>query len=177
MGLGERHANANNHTGQARTIGPRTTKTRAPQHLTHPGSPMPRRALAPTLLLLGSLVLTAACSTGSPPADSAPSPDDPSRTGGNDTGTQVDLTKLKGVNIVSDSSIDRSCPWATSYPDVPGTGAMTAVMKKDVRGRLAGFLGEDIGGPPNCGGADGSEGPELGRTGRTVRSPAAGPGR
>jgi peptidoglycan-N-acetylglucosamine deacetylase len=38
---------------------------------------------------------------------------------------------------------------------------MTAAMKKDVKGRLAGFLGEDIGGPPSCGGADGSEGLEL----------------
>ncbi len=27
--------------------------------------------------------------------------------------------------------------------------------------RLAGFLGEDIGGQPSCGGADGAEGPEL----------------
>ncbi|WNM35748.1 polysaccharide deacetylase family protein [Streptomyces sp. Li-HN-5-11] len=122
---------------------------------------MPRRSLAPVFLLLGSLALTAACSTGSPPADSAPSPDGPSRTRGNDTGSQADLTKLKGVNIVSDSSTDRSCPWATSYPDVPGAGAITAAMKKDVKVRLAGFLGEDVGGPPSCGGADGSQGPEL----------------
>ncbi|MGW7169523.1 polysaccharide deacetylase family protein [Streptomyces sp. NPDC054884] len=122
---------------------------------------MPRHALAPVLFLLGSLALTGACSTGSSPADSAPSADNPSRTRGNGTGTQVDLSKLKGVNIVSDSSTDRSCPWATSYPDVPGAGAMTAAMKKDVEVRLAGFLGEDIGGPPSCGGADGSEGPEL----------------
>ncbi|GEC06503.1 hypothetical protein SSP24_41580 [Streptomyces spinoverrucosus] len=125
---------------------------------------MPRRALAPVLLLLGSLALTAACSTGSSPADSAPSPDGRSGTGGNDTGTQVDLTRLKGVSIVSDSSTDRSCPWATSYPDVPGADKVTAAMKKDVEGRLAVFLGTDIGGPPSCGGspgADGSEGPEL----------------
>ncbi|GGW45368.1 polysaccharide deacetylase family protein [Streptomyces caelestis] len=123
---------------------------------------MPRHALAPTLLLLGSLALTAACATGSPPADSAPSVDGPSRTGGNDTGTQVDLSKLKGVNIVSDSSTDRSCPWATSYPDVPGADAMTAAMKKDVERRLAVFLGEDTGGQATgCGGMDGLEGPEL----------------
>jgi peptidoglycan-N-acetylglucosamine deacetylase len=122
---------------------------------------MPRRALAPTLLLLGSLVLTAACATGSPPADSAPGKDGPSRTGGNDTGTQVDLTKLKGVNIVSDSSTDRSCPWATSYPDVPGADAMTAAMKKDVEGRIAVFLGEDTGGQATGCGDDDSEGPEL----------------
>ncbi|MGW7168562.1 polysaccharide deacetylase family protein [Streptomyces sp. NPDC054884] len=126
---------------------------------------MPRRTLAPALLLLGSLALTAACSTGSSsPADSAPSPDSLSRTRGNDAATQVDLTKLKGVNIVSDSSTDPSCPWATSYPDVPGADKMTAAMKKDVEGRLAVFLGTDIGGPPSCGGsagADGSEGPEL----------------
>ncbi|WP_327748110.1 polysaccharide deacetylase family protein [Streptomyces europaeiscabiei] len=121
---------------------------------------MPRRALF-SLLLLSSLTLTAACSTSSPPADSAPSPDGPSRSTGNDTGAQVDLSKVKGVNIVSDSSTERSCPWATSYPAVPGADAMTAAMKKDVERRLAGFLGEDIGGPPSCGGADGSEGPEL----------------
>ncbi|MFJ4974678.1 polysaccharide deacetylase family protein [Streptomyces coeruleorubidus] len=122
---------------------------------------MPRPALASVLLLLGSLALTAACSTGSPPADSAPAEDGPSRSRGNDIGTQVDLTKLKGISIVSDSSTDRSCPWATSYPDVPGAGAMTAAMKKDVEGRLAVFLGTDIGGPPSCGGPDGPEGPEL----------------
>ncbi|MER5218562.1 polysaccharide deacetylase family protein [Streptomyces sp. NPDC002838] len=125
---------------------------------------MPRRTLAPVLLLLGSLALTAACSTGSTPADSAPSPDGPSRTRGNDTGSQVDLTKLKGVNIVNDSSTDPSCPWATSYPDVPGADRMTTAMKKDVEGRLAVFLGTDIGGPPSCGGSagtDGPEGPEL----------------
>lgn len=122
---------------------------------------MPRRALASVLLLLGSLALTAACSTGSSPAHSAPAEDGPSRSRGNDTGTQVDLTKLKGISIVSDSSADRSCPWATSYPDVPGAGAMTSAMKKDVEGRLAVFLGTDIGGPPSCGGPDGPEGPEL----------------
>jgi hypothetical protein len=123
---------------------------------------MPRRALAPALLLLGSLALTAACSTGSPPADSAPSADGPTRTGGNDTGSRVDLSNLKGVDIVSDSSTDRSCPWATSYPDVPGAGSMTAAMKKDVEGRLAVFLGEDTGGQATgCGGMDGLEGPEL----------------
>lgn len=123
---------------------------------------MPRHALAPVLFLLGSLALTGACSTGSSPADSAPSPDNPSRTRGNDTGTQVDLTKLKGVSIVSDSSTDRSCPWATSYPAVPGADKMTAAMEKDVQGRLAGFLGTDTGGQvTGCGGADGSEGPEL----------------
>ncbi|MFF5979521.1 polysaccharide deacetylase family protein [Streptomyces olindensis] len=125
---------------------------------------MPRRALAPVLLLLGSLALTAACSIGSTPADSSPSPDGPSRAKGNDTGTQVDLTKLNGVSIVSNSSTDRSCPWATSYPAVPGADKMTAAMKRDVEGRLAVFLGTDIGGPPSCGGsagADGSKAPEL----------------
>ncbi|MDF3145154.1 MULTISPECIES: polysaccharide deacetylase family protein [unclassified Streptomyces] len=123
---------------------------------------MPRHALAPVLFLLGSLALTAACSTGSSPADSAPSPDRPSRIQGNDAGTQVDLTNLKGVSIVSDSSTDRSCPWATSYPDVPGADQMTAVMKKDVQNRLAVFLGEDTDGQvTDCGGMEGSEGPEL----------------
>ncbi|WP_172639463.1 polysaccharide deacetylase family protein [Streptomyces tailanensis] len=120
---------------------------------------MPRRIPTRVLLLLGALAMTAAC--GSSPADSAPSSDGRSRAGGNDTGTQVDLTRLKGVNIVSESSADRSCPWATSYPDVPGADAMTAAMKKDVEMRLAGFLGEDLGGPANCGGATESEGPEL----------------
>jgi peptidoglycan/xylan/chitin deacetylase (PgdA/CDA1 family) len=117
--------------------------------------------------MLGSLTLTAACATGSSPADSAPSQDASSRRGGTDaaTTTQVDLTKLKGVSIVSDSSTDRSCPWATAYPAVPGAGAMTAAMKKDVEERLGVFLGEDAAGQATgCGGsagAEGVEGPEL----------------
>ncbi|WP_217234776.1 polysaccharide deacetylase family protein [Streptomyces sp. AC555_RSS877] len=104
---------------------------------------MPRRILAPTLLLLGSLTLTTACAGGSSPADSAPSHDSssnsPSGSGGTETSTQAGLSRLKGVNIVSDSSTDRSCPWATAYPAVPGADAMAAAMKKDVDGRLETF--------------------------------------
>ncbi|MEU0214789.1 hypothetical protein ABZ281_06505, partial [Streptomyces sp. NPDC006265] len=114
---------------------------------------MPRRILAPALLLLASLTLTSACATVSPPADSAPSRDGRSRTAGTDAATSIDPSRIKGVNIVSDSSTDRSCPWATAYPDVPGADAMTAAMKKDVEERLAVFRGEDGGGGASCGGA------------------------
>ncbi|MGW2522383.1 polysaccharide deacetylase family protein [Streptomyces sp. NPDC001617] len=122
---------------------------------------MPRRILAPALLLLGSLALTTACAGGSSPADSAPAHDSssnsPSGSGGTDTtATQTGLSRLKGVSIVSDSSTDRSCPWATAYPDVPGADAMTAAMKKDVDARLETFR------TGSCQeGRDGGEGTEL----------------
>ncbi|MFF7643533.1 polysaccharide deacetylase family protein [Streptomyces canus] len=105
---------------------------------------MPRRILAPALLLLGSLALTTACAGGETPSDSAPAHDSSSGSssgsGGTDAGaTQAGLSRLKGVSIVSDSSTDRTCPWATAYPDVPGADAMTAAMKKDVDARLETF--------------------------------------
>ncbi|WP_063768335.1 polysaccharide deacetylase family protein [Streptomyces griseus] len=97
---------------------------------------MRTHTLMPSLLLLGALSLTTACSSGSPePASAGPrataaSPS-PIRT--------VDPSRIKGLEIVNDSSEQRSCPFATSYPDVPGAEAMTAAMKKDVEGRLATF--------------------------------------
>jgi hypothetical protein len=51
----------------------------------------------------------------------------------------VDPSKIKGLEIVNDSSENRSCPFAAGYPDVPGAEAMTAAMKKDVERRLTTF--------------------------------------
>jgi peptidoglycan/xylan/chitin deacetylase (PgdA/CDA1 family) len=102
---------------------------------------MRSRPLFPSLLLLGALSFTAACSSGtsgtSEPAGSAsagarpgPSPS-PVRT--------VDPSKIKGLKIVNDSSEHTSCRFATSYPDVPGAEAMTNAMKQDVEQRLSAF--------------------------------------
>ncbi|NUP24938.1 MAG: polysaccharide deacetylase family protein [Streptomyces sp.] len=119
---------------------------------------MRTHTLFPSLLLLGALTFTAACSPGSSDspgtgaagaqAGSAASPSpSPVRT--------VDPSKIKGLEIVSDSSEHTSCPFATSYPDVPGAQAMTAAMKKDVEGRVAAFRSGTCEG--GSGGADGRE--------------------
>jgi peptidoglycan/xylan/chitin deacetylase (PgdA/CDA1 family) len=114
---------------------------------------MRSRPLLPSLLLLGSLTLTAACAHGTseppvtPPAGARPgATSSPVRT--------VDPSKIKGLEIVNDSSENSSCPFATSYPDVPGAEAMTAAMKKDVERRLATFRSGACGDP---GGADSHE--------------------
>ncbi|WP_416974024.1 polysaccharide deacetylase family protein [Streptomyces sp. 4F14] len=98
---------------------------------------MRTHTLLPSLLLLGTLSITTACSADpSEPASAGPSraaAASPSPVRG------VDPSKIKGLRIVSNSSEQRSCPFATSYPDVPGAEAMTAGMKKDVEQRLATF--------------------------------------
>lgn len=96
----------------------------------------------PSLALLGLLALTAACtSAGSSVSQAAPAPDHPSGPAAAATAETVDPTKIDGLSIVNDSSNDRFCPWATSYPDIPGASAMTAAMKDDVQQRLTIFLG------------------------------------
>lgn len=98
------------------------------------------RLVLPSLLLLGSLCVTAACSSGS--SGTAGTTTAPPRPGSSSTpspGRPVDPSKIKGLRIVGDNSETRSCAWATSYPDVPGATAMTDVMKKYVEERLASF--------------------------------------
>ncbi|MEU5888941.1 polysaccharide deacetylase family protein [Streptomyces sp. NPDC047461] len=96
--------------------------------------------LFPALLLLGSLSLTAACSSASSGnSDTATAGARPGSSSGTAPTRAVDPSKIKGLRIVNDSSEDRSCPFAAGYPDVPGAEAMTAAMKKDVDGRLATF--------------------------------------
>ncbi|MFF9035462.1 polysaccharide deacetylase family protein [Streptomyces sp. NPDC014892] len=98
---------------------------------------MRTHTLLPSLLLLGTLSITTACSPGS----SEPAPAGPPRAATESPSPvhTVDPSKIKGLRIVSNSSEQRSCPFATSYPDVPGAEAMTAAMKKDVEQRLATF--------------------------------------
>jgi peptidoglycan/xylan/chitin deacetylase (PgdA/CDA1 family) len=89
------------------------------------------------LLLLGSLTLTAACSTGPGTSDTSTAQ---AQAGPSSSAIRtVDPSKIKGLEIVNDSSEQSSCPFAVSYPDVPGAEAMTAAMKKDVDQRLATF--------------------------------------
>ncbi|WP_405728373.1 polysaccharide deacetylase family protein [Streptomyces sp. NBC_01537] len=98
---------------------------------------MRTHVLLPSLLLLGSLSLTAACASEASRATTAKA-----RPGSSATASPVravDPSKIKGLRIVNDSSENSSCAWATGYPDVPGATAMTAAMKKDVEQRLATF--------------------------------------
>ncbi|WP_327744511.1 polysaccharide deacetylase family protein [Streptomyces europaeiscabiei] len=118
---------------------------------------MRTHALVPSLLLLGALSFTAACSSGSDSPSSTASPD--GRPGAASTPSpvrSVDPSKIKGLEIVSDNSEHSSCPFATSYPAVPGAEAMTATMKKDVERSLARFRSAV------CeGGTGDAEGPDL----------------
>ncbi|MEU0388742.1 polysaccharide deacetylase family protein [Streptomyces chartreusis] len=97
--------------------------------------------LVPSLLLLGTLSFTAACSSGpgEPSGSAGAASARPGSTPGPSPVRSVDPSKIKGLEIVSDSSENKSCPFATSYPDVPGAEAMTAAMKKYVERRLATF--------------------------------------
>ncbi|MER6711307.1 polysaccharide deacetylase family protein [Streptomyces sp. NPDC000877] len=101
---------------------------------------MRTRLLLPSLLLLGSVSVTAACSSGSSGTASGTTAE--ARPGSSSAASPVrtvDPSKIKGLRIVSDNSEDRSCAWAAGYPDVPGASAMTAAMKKDVEQRLSTF--------------------------------------
>ncbi|MFC8519448.1 polysaccharide deacetylase family protein [Streptomyces sp. NPDC057257] len=92
----------------------------------------------PSLLLLGSLTLTAACTSAT--ANSSGTPTTGARAGSSPSAVRtVDPSKIKGLRIVNDNSEQSSCPFAASYPDVPGAQAMTAAMKKYVEGLLDGF--------------------------------------
>jgi peptidoglycan/xylan/chitin deacetylase (PgdA/CDA1 family) len=109
--------------------------------------------------LLGTLSFTAACSSGSagssgtaaisePPAGSSSTAAADGRHGSTSTPSPVqgaEPSKIKDLEIVTDNSEQSSCPFATSYPDVPGAEAMTAAMKKDVQERLAGFRSDECG--------------------------------
>ncbi|MEU9174500.1 polysaccharide deacetylase family protein [Streptomyces sp. NPDC048420] len=95
--------------------------------------------LLPSLLLLGSLALATACSSGSSATASGTDTARPGASATTAPARTVDPAKIKGLRIVSDNSESTSCAWATSYPDVPGATAMTAAMKKDVQARLSTF--------------------------------------
>ena len=109
----------------------------------------------PSLLLLGSLCLTAACSSGSSGvSDSATAGARPGPSSGASPARAVDPSKIKGLRIVNDNSENSSCPFATSYPDVPGATAMTDAMRKEVERRVASFRSMCDDSPT---GADGGE--------------------
>ncbi|MBZ3900252.1 MULTISPECIES: polysaccharide deacetylase family protein [Streptomyces] len=115
---------------------------------------MRTHSLFPSLLLLGALALTAACSPGpSGTSDAASAGAKPGSTSTAPPVHGVDPSKIKGLRIVGDSSEQRSCAFATSYPDVPGAEAMTAVMKRYVEERLATFR--------SAGCTGGTDGPEF----------------
>ncbi|MEI5521991.1 polysaccharide deacetylase family protein [Streptomyces brasiliscabiei] len=101
---------------------------------------MRTHSLFPSLLLLGALALTSACSPGpSGTSDTASAGAKPGSTSTAPPVHGVDPSKIKGLRIVGDSSEQQSCAFATSYPDVPGAEAMTAVMKRYVEERVATF--------------------------------------
>jgi peptidoglycan/xylan/chitin deacetylase (PgdA/CDA1 family) len=118
---------------------------------------MRKNTLVPTLLVLGVLSSTMTCSSAwSASSDTVTIS---ARTASSTTSSRVhgvDPSKIKGLRIVSDNSESRSCPFATSYPAVPGAEAMTAAMKKDVEQRLATFRSTAC-----ADGQDSGEGAEL----------------
>jgi peptidoglycan/xylan/chitin deacetylase (PgdA/CDA1 family) len=95
--------------------------------------------LLPSLLLLASLSVTAACSSGPSGTAGTTTAGRPGSSAGASAVRTVDPSKIKGLRIVTSSSESSSCAWAASYPDVPGATVMTAAMKKDVERRLATF--------------------------------------
>ena len=113
---------------------------------------MRTQLLLPSFLLLGSLFLATACSSGS--SGTAGGTAAAARPGSSATASPakaVDPSKIKGLRIVSDNSENASCPWATSFPDVPGATAMTAAMRKDVQKRLSDFRSACAGGSADSG--------------------------
>jgi len=101
---------------------------------------MRSRFLFASFLLLGSLSVMTACSSGS--SGSGSSTTAGARPGSFSTVSPVrtvDPSKIKGLQIVNDNSENTACAWAASYPDVPGASAMTDAMKNYVEGRLAAF--------------------------------------
>jgi peptidoglycan-N-acetylglucosamine deacetylase len=99
---------------------------------------MRSHALVPSaLLLFASIALTSACANGS--GTPAPSPEPVQAGPSSSTSRTVDPSRIKGLKIINDSSEQSSCPFAVSYPDVPGAEAMTAAMKKDVDRLVASF--------------------------------------
>ncbi|MBC9728942.1 polysaccharide deacetylase family protein [Streptomyces sp. TRM68367] len=123
---------------------------------------MRKHPLFLSFLLLGSLTLTAACAgSGSSPGSPAPALEaGPAGSPAPAATRGVDPSRIKGLEIVNDSSEHSDCRWATSYPAVPGAAAMTAAMKKDVQRRLAAFLGTDRG-DPSCGSAGSGSGQDT----------------
>ncbi|MEV7889795.1 hypothetical protein ACWD3I_24150 [Streptomyces sp. NPDC002817] len=101
---------------------------------------MRTHTLVPTLLVLGALSFTVSHSSAS---SAVPDTSTVSAQSGSSTASSrvhdVDPSKIKGLRIVRDNSENSSCPFATSYPDVPGAQAMTVAMMKDVEQRLAIF--------------------------------------
>lgn len=95
--------------------------------------------LFPSLLLLGSLSMAAACSSGSSGASGTAPAARPGASATTAPARSVDPARIKGLRLVSDNSEDPSCAWAATYPDVPGATAMTDAMKKDVQDRLTDF--------------------------------------
>lgn len=111
---------------------------------------------ASVLLLAGALTLTTSCSLDPVVPKPAPGRGGPPATAA--AGRTVDPATVEGLDVVNDSGNDSFCPWATSYPDVPGATALTAAMEKDIGKRLAGFLGtSDATRPTNCADDDRSD--------------------
>ncbi|MGW0707965.1 polysaccharide deacetylase family protein [Streptomyces sp. NPDC002643] len=123
-------------------------------------TPRTLTSTASALLLAGALTLTTACSLDPTVPRSAPALGGPPAKAA--AGTTIDPATIEGLDIVNDSGNGRFCPWATSYPDVPGAPALTAAMEKDVDKRLADFLGaatDDTTRATNCDDSDRSGAP------------------
>ncbi|MET8981481.1 polysaccharide deacetylase family protein [Streptomyces sp. NPDC004539] len=100
---------------------------------------MRKSSLFPSLVLLGSLSLTAACSSGVPASPGSEPGDGPAGSSPANGGHTVDPARIRGLEIVTDSSEHGACRYAASYPAVPGAERMTSAMQKDVEQRVDTF--------------------------------------
>ncbi|MFI8890020.1 polysaccharide deacetylase family protein [Streptomyces paradoxus] len=100
---------------------------------------MRKNSLLPSLLLLGSLTLTAACSSTAPGSSGAEPDHRPAGSAPATAAPGVDPARIRGLEIVTDSSEHGSCRYAASYPAVPGAEAMTAAMKRYAEQRVETF--------------------------------------
>ncbi|MEU5266187.1 polysaccharide deacetylase family protein [Amycolatopsis sp. NPDC021455] len=88
-----------------------------------------------TLLMLTATLLSA-CTTGQPvPGTPAAAGPPPTPSHPHEIRT-VAPTWIRGLRIVSDNSDSASCPWAVSYPAVPGADALTTALREKTENRV-----------------------------------------
>ncbi|WP_329219328.1 polysaccharide deacetylase family protein [Streptomyces sp. NBC_01485] len=105
---------------------------------------MKRRSLGIAVLAATALATTTACSSSSGSDTNSPAAGGDAKPAAAKAGS-ADPAAVTGLRIFRDGSEDPDCPWAVSYPAVPGADPLTAAMKADSESRLGDPLAEDAG--------------------------------